>query len=133
MRNSKLRKMLLSACVFGVVATGAFAQNAAPAPATTETNIVTSGVTPQGEARLLVNKAVVITTGRPFKRINLGNPEVAEVNGIGTNKLLVTGKKAGTTQVIIFDEQDNSQMIDVIVDQDISLLRARMKRLLPTS
>ena len=86
-----------------------------------------------GTLRLLVNKSVTLTTSRPYKRLSVGQPDIADVNGIGPTKILVTGKKAGTTQIIVWDEDDNSQSIDVLVQANLLALRNLYERLLPGS
>src|SRR5918993_957078 len=86
-----------------------------------------------GSVRLLVNKSTTLVTGRPYKRLSVGQPDIAEVNGIGPTRILVTGKKAGATQIIVWDEEDNSQQIDVLVQANLLALRGLYERLLPGS
>src|SRR5687768_643377 len=86
-----------------------------------------------GSVRLLVNKSTTLVTSRPYKRVNVSQPEIAEVNGIGPTRILVTGKKAGATQIIVWDEEDNSQQIDVLVQANLLQLRQLYERLLPGS
>jgi pilus assembly protein CpaC len=96
--------------------------------------IVTAGLDEKtGTLRVLVNKSVTLTTVRPYKRLNIGEPEIAEVNAIATNKILVTAKKAGATQLIIWDEDDNSQTIDVLVQANLLQLRDLYSRILPSA
>jgi pilus assembly protein CpaC len=95
--------------------------------------LVTTGLEQNGNLRLMVNKSVTLTTSRPYKRLSIGQPDIADVNGIGPTRILVNGKKAGSTQIIVWDEQDNSQMIDVQVQANMSALRELYARLLPTS
>src|SRR5688500_12272285 len=71
--------------------------------------LVTGGLDERtGSVRLLVNKSTTLITSRPYKRMSVGNQDIAEVNGIGPTRILVTGKKAGATQIIVWDEDDNS-------------------------
>ncbi|MEA2736386.1 MAG: pilus assembly protein CpaC [Humisphaera sp.] len=119
---------------------GGTAATTAPAP-----NVVAPGAIPGGQlvisglddrtgsVRLLVNKSTTLVTSRPYKRVSVGNEEIAEVNGIGTTRILVTGKKAGATQIIVWDEADNSQQIDVLVQANLLALRGLYERLLPGS
>jgi Flp pilus assembly secretin CpaC len=93
--------------------------------------MVNSGLNEQGSIRLLLNKSTVLSTSRPYRRISVGQADIAEVNGIGPNRILVTAKKAGTTQIILWDDQDNSQMIDVTVQADMLALRELYPMLFP--
>jgi pilus assembly protein CpaC len=118
----------LSLCAFARVG---LAQTTAPAGRAV---LITGGVDEKtGNIRLLVNKSVTITTSRPYKRISVGQPDIAEVNGIGPTRILVTGKKAGATQIIVWDEDDNSQTVDVLVQANLLALRSLYERLLPGS
>src|SRR3954469_24159603 len=78
--------------------------------------LLIGGLTEKDGVRLMVNKSMVLSTSRPYKRLNLGQPDIAEVNGIGPTRILITGKKTGSTQIIVWDDQDNSQMVDVMVE-----------------
>src|SRR5947207_712254 len=112
---------------------------AVPPPAGASTRpaagpLVSGGIDEKtGSVRLLVNKSVTLVTSRPYKRLSVGQPDIAEVNGIGPTRILVTGKKAGATQIIVWDEDDNSQMIDVLVQANLLALRQLYDRLMPNS
>jgi pilus assembly protein CpaC len=112
----------------GGAGTGAAAGGAA-APGTI--SLVTSGLNERGMVRLPLNKSAVLTTSRPYTRISVGQAEIAEINGIGRTRVLITGKKPGSTQLILWDEQDNSQMIDVIVEADLMAMRELYPMLFP--
>src|SRR4029079_14955876 len=83
--------------------------------------------------KLLVNKSRVVTTSRNYRRISVGQPDIFEANAIGPTKILVTAKKAGSTQLIIWDEGDNSQMVDVLVQSDRRALRELYPTLFPSA
>jgi pilus assembly protein CpaC len=111
-------------------ATPATAAGGATQPA--EGPLIVSGIDPStGTIRLLINKSIALTTSRPYKRISVAQPDIAEVNGIAPTRILVTAKKAGTTQIIVWDEQDNSQSVDVTVQANLLALRALYERVLP--
>src|SRR5687767_14903229 len=40
-----------------------------------------------GSVRLLVNKSTTLVTARPYKRLSVGQPDIAEVNGIGPTRI----------------------------------------------
>ena len=54
----------------------------------------------------------MVKTANPYKRISVGAPDVADFNTIGANEILVTAKKAGTTQLIVWDDNERSQVVD---------------------
>jgi pilus assembly protein CpaC len=105
-----------------------------PASGAAKSPLVVTGVDEKtGSLRLLVNKSAALTTNRPYKRVSINQPDIAEANLIGPTKILIDGKKAGATQLIIWDEDDNSQTIDVLVQANLLQLRDLYSRLLPNS
>jgi len=95
------------------------------------TPLIASGVGEDGSIRLGVNKSAVIILNRPSKRISIGEPSVVDVNGVTPTRLLLTARKAGSTQVIIWDDQDRSQSIDVLVQTELGGFRQQIDRMFP--
>jgi pilus assembly protein CpaC len=122
--------------VFLAAVRGSTAQEAAPAtqPATKMTkDLVTEGTDPQGMLKLTIGKSQVISTRLPYKRVSVGEPTIADVNPIGPGTILVTAKKAGSTQLIIWDDTDRSQVVDILVQFDMQALQQQIKEMFPTS
>src|SRR5436853_1392573 len=88
------------------------------APGAGGSPLIASGVGEDGTVRLGVNKSAVIVLNRPQKRISIGEPSVVDVNGVTPTRLLLTARKPGSTQVIVWDDQDRSQSIDVLVQTE---------------
>ncbi|HEX8521738.1 MAG TPA: type II and III secretion system protein family protein [Tepidisphaeraceae bacterium] len=133
-------KMLGACAVLSVLAVYVSAQTApttrprgGAAAANSGQPIVTGGLGEANDIKLLVNKSVVLTTSRPYRRLSVGQPDIFEANAIGPTKILVTAKKAGSTQLIIWDDSDNSQMIDVLVQSDLRALREMYPVLFPSA
>src|SRR5690606_5204198 len=74
-----------------------------------------------------------ISTRTPYKRVSVGQPEIADVNPIAPTSLLVTAKKAGTTQLIIWDDSERSQVVDISVMHDLAQLEDQLKEMFPDS
>ncbi|MBV8780261.1 MAG: pilus assembly protein N-terminal domain-containing protein [Phycisphaerae bacterium] len=107
--------------------------NTTDQPATNSSGLVSNGVDHEGRVTIAMNKSAVISTRFPYKRISVGQPEIADVNPIGAGSLLVTGKKAGTTQIILWDDQEHSQVIDVDIIFDLRALQDQLKTMFPDS
>jgi pilus assembly protein CpaC len=129
-------------CIGSMLSTGAlFAQTRASAPpagaqgtgAGAAGNFVTSGLDEQGAIRLNTNKSTIVTTSRPRQSLAIGEPSIADINAISPTRLLVTGKKPGSTQLISWDDQDHSQVIDVTVTADLGGLTDQYKRIFPNN
>ena len=111
---------------------GTFAQEgvtrnapAGPAPAA---NIVDGGT-----ISLVANRSTVLKTRVPFKNVSIAQPEVADVNLVGPTDILITAKKPGTTQLIIWDDENRSQVIDVNVTFDLQALQDQLAEMFPDS
>lgn len=123
--------------VLGTAALGvlAMSQNAwAQQPAgTARAAIVSSGTDANGRLKMAVNKTAVVTTSVAVKRVSVGLADIADVNPIGPKNILVTAKKLGTTQLIIWDDMDNSQVVDVTVEFDVQAMQDQLKLMFPDS
>ena len=93
--------------------------------------LVANGTDKNGRITISVNKSAVVTTKFPYKRISIGQPDIADVNAIGAGNVLVTGKKAGTTQLILWDDAERSQVIDIDVVFDMRALQDQLKMMFP--
>src|SRR4029077_20315537 len=79
---------------------------AAPAP---QAGIVVGGLDPDGRIKLVVNKTTLLTTRARVMRVSVGQQDTADVNPISGTTILVTAKKPGSTQIIIWDDQNHTQ------------------------
>lgn len=119
------------ALALGLFATKAAAAEAPARPANGAA-LVVDGLE-QGQLRILAGRSSVVNTVRPVKRSAIGDSEVATIKPLTANSILVTPKKAGTTQLILWDDDDRSQMIDVVVMLDTVTIQDQLKKLLPDS
>jgi pilus assembly protein CpaC len=119
----------------GAKALGQVPAPALPAPATQSAGeeLVTRGVDPDGHVGLIVGKSRLINTRVPVDQVSVGNPDIADVNIAAVESVLVTGKKPGATQVIVWDQRGRSQTVDVLVTSDLKILNEQMKGLIPNS
>jgi pilus assembly protein CpaC len=110
----------------------AASSTAQAAPTTQRANRLTAeGVDADGRVRLMVNKTAVVTTNQPFKQVSIGNPEVADVTVMGPNNVLITAKRQGSTQLIVWDDNNKSQVADVLVGMDLDALQSDLNGVLP--
>ena len=98
-----------------------------PAPTT---RIISAGAQ-GGRIDLMANKSVVITTTVPYKRVNVAQPEIADFNTIGDRTILLTAKRPGSTQLILWDDAERSEIADVHVGLDTSTLQSDIKAMFP--
>ncbi len=120
--------------------TGAHGQQANPATqpsaakaSPAQPSLLKEGAGEDGKIHLKVNRSVVITTKNPYKRVNVAQPETADVNLLGPETILLTAKKPGITQLIVWDDNNRSQVIDVNVAVDLETLREQIDKMFPGS
>jgi pilus assembly protein CpaC len=62
-----------------------------------------------------VNESKVLDHAVGIRRISIANPEIAEAVAVSTNEIVVNGKAAGDTSLIVWDLKGNRTLIDVHV------------------
>lgn len=91
---------------------------------------MTSGVT---AIEVVVEKSVIVNTSKPVTRVQAIAPQTAFVQSISPRQVLITGVSYGTTQVILWSEDDEQQIFDVRVTLDLEALQAALSDIDPTS
>jgi pilus assembly protein CpaC len=100
-------------------ATGSAAPPQTPAPS-------------EGQAlHILVGKSVVVNVQTPITRVLSSNPAVIETLATSRTEVVVEGRAAGTSSLILWDESGRSQMLDVVVDLDVTGLRNAIEHAYP--
>lgn len=95
--------------------------------------VVADGTAADGKIVLPVNRTTVLTTKSKYKQVSVGQPDIAEVTPLGPNTVLVTARKPGATQLIVWDEGEQSQVVDVVVSVDLETLREQIARNFPNT
>src|SRR5215467_8242804 len=86
----------------------------------------------EGQAlHVFVGKSVVINVPTPVTRILSSNPAVIETLATSPTQIVVEGKAAGASSLILWDSAGHSQMLDVTVDVNISHLRTAIEQAFP--
>src|SRR5213080_971509 len=86
-------------------------------------------VSSEGQAlHILVGKSVVVNVQAPITRVLSSNPSVIETLATSPTEIVVEGRAAGSSSLILWDQSGNSQMLDVVVDVDVTGLRSAIDR-----
>src|SRR3989441_10086635 len=111
----------------------ALQQNAVPQPSTAQQQTsAQQNVSSEGQAlHILVGKSVVVNVQTPITRVLSSNPAVIETLATSPTEIVVEGKAAGNSSLILWDQTGRSQMLDVIVDVDVSALRTAIQHSFP--
>jgi pilus assembly protein CpaC len=86
----------------------------------------------EGQAlHVFVGKSVIINLQAPVIRILSSNPAVIDTLATSPTQIVVEGKTAGSSSLILWDSTGHSQMLDVTVDVNISRLRTAIEQTYP--
>jgi len=86
----------------------------------------------EGETvHVLVGKSVVISVQAPLTRVLSSNPTAVEAMATSPTQVVIEGKAAGNSSLILWDASGRSQILDVAVDLDIAGLRSAIQRSYP--
>jgi pilus assembly protein CpaC len=78
------------------------------------------------------NKSRLIEIPGRAKKISVGNPAIADILILRSNKIYVLGKQFGTTNVIIWDSKDRLiTVLDVEVTHDLNALKSKLYEFMP--
>lgn len=124
-------------CLRTIAALAALVAFVAPAslapPAFAAARIVKlSGEDRVGRMQIVAGRSETLRVSIPFAEIVVGDPDTADVNPLSDRTLYVLGKKLGTTNVALFDDQKQLvAVIDIEVTHDLSGLREALKQSVP--
>src|SRR5689334_22917266 len=86
----------------------------------------------EGQAlHIFVGKSVVINVQAPVTRILSSNPQVIDTLATSPTQVVVEGKTAGSSSLILWDASGHSQMLDVTVDVNTATLRNAIEQTYP--
>ena len=109
----------------------AIAAVTAPASALAQTSSIDArtGLT----LNLPINKSQTLRVPRPFARIAIGNPKIADVSPVTSTVAYLLGKEIGTTNLTMYDKSGAViAVVDVTVTPDAMGLKQKLAELMPT-
>jgi len=80
---------------------------------------------------ILVGHSILINTQARLRRIVVGNPTVVESTTMSPTELVITAKAAGSSSLVIWDENSQSRILEISADIDVSGLRDAVERSFP--
>ena len=86
----------------------------------------------EGQAlHIFVGKSVLINLQSPITRILSSNPAVIDTLATSPTQVVVEGKAAGSSSLILWDAGGHSQILDVTVDVNVARLRTAIEQTYP--
>lgn len=140
-KNSRIERRSLPAVTSLVLLTAAlvalvYASPLAGAQINTRTSIqqAESQGAPSGgpEAlHLIVDRSLVVTSPAQITRVSLANPEICDAVVVSPTEILLNGKRAGATSLVIWGQSGQMQTFDVYVDLDVLDLTGDIRSTFP--
>jgi pilus assembly protein CpaC len=90
----------------------------------------TGAVTMAPKITLAEGKSTLLRLPYPATRLSVGDARVADVILLNPSELYMLGKSVGTTNLILWNKNNDATIIDLAVDLDTSALGARFEQLL---
>ncbi len=85
-----------------------------------------------GQLAVPVNKSQVLKIDKPFSRVLVGNPEIADILPLTNRSVYVLGKATGSTSLTIYDNARNLMtVLDLVVGPDVQGLKRELYELMP--
>jgi pilus assembly protein CpaC len=141
-KNSRIERRSLPVVTSLVLLTAALVAlvYASPLAAASQINIRTSiqqaesQGTPSGgpEAlHLIVDRSLVVTSPAQITRVSLANPDICDAVVVSPTEILLNGKRAGATSLVIWGQSGQMQTFDVYVDLDVLDLTGDIRSTFP--
>jgi pilus assembly protein CpaC len=80
---------------------------------------------------ILIGHSVIIRTDSRLKRLLVGNPTVVTTATTAANEVVVTAAAPGSSSVVLWQEDNQSHILEVFSDLDVSMLREAVARSFP--
>jgi pilus assembly protein CpaC len=106
---------------------------ATPAPASPPQAQAPEQVTPTGAEplRVMVAKSLLIKTADRIRRVSVTDPEIADAVVVTPYQVLIHGRSAGEVSLIMWNDEEQSQIFDLRVEIDLTGVSEEMSRALP--
>ena len=86
---------------------------------------------PSQKLNLTSGKSIVLRSSQSVKRISIADPEIADFVLISSKEIYLTGKAAGTTNMMLWNDGTVAGIYDLEVNYDLSTLKQQLHDLLP--
>ncbi len=128
------RSALARTTVFAVATALMVAQPAsAQLPTYQPPNIVRKISDLSDKLELTTNTSRILTLDKPIPRVQVNNPELLAVTPLSATQVQISAKKAGVTQVNLWDEEGTIHTVDVMIYGDARELEVALATQFPHS
>ncbi|HEY4232543.1 MAG TPA: pilus assembly protein N-terminal domain-containing protein, partial [Lacipirellulaceae bacterium] len=82
---------------------------------------------------ITTNTSRILTLDKNIPRVQVNNPELLAVTPLSANQVQISAKKAGVTQVNLWDEDGNIHTVDILIYGDVRELEVALQTQFPSS
>ncbi len=86
-----------------------------------------------GRLELTTNTSRILTLDKNIPRVQVNNPDLLAVTPLSANQVQISAKKAGVTQVNLWDESGEIHTVDVLIYGDVRELEVALATQFPNS
>lgn len=83
------------------------------------------------QINVATGKSMVLKLPVSAARISVGDPAVADVLLLNKEEIYVLGKKAGSTNLIVWSKSEQTMVVDVLVGIDVAGLQGKLQQFMP--
>jgi pilus assembly protein CpaC len=141
-KNSRIERRSLPAIATLVLLTAAFVALGYASPVSGASLINTRTSVQQAENQgaptggpealhLIVDRSLVVTSPAQITRVSLANPDICDAVVVSPTEILLNGKRAGATSLVIWGQSGQMQTFDVYVDLDVLDLTGDIRNTFP--
>jgi pilus assembly protein CpaC len=127
MNSIKFVKIAIFVFALGTLAFAGTDAQQSSAPAPPQLSAPAEGET----VHVLVGKSIVINVQEPLTRVLSSNSEAVETMATSPTQVVVEGKAAGASSLVLWGKDGHSQVLDVVADIDIAGLRNVIQKTYP--
>ena len=91
----------------------------------------TQKLTDAEEMELTSGKSFVLECDEKVVRVAVGHPGIADVRALTQEKILINANRPGTTNLIIWHNDDTTEVYNLTVKYDISEIKKKLKEIVP--
>lgn len=121
---SMLAMLVLGSCFGRAV----LAQGQLPPP-----SIVHMVQTSSDRVNMTIHSSRLLTLDQKIPRAQVNNPDLLDLTPISARQVQIYAKKAGITQVNLWDEKGNVHLIDVVIEGDVRELATVLRKQFPNA
>jgi len=106
--------------------------DAAPQTAAPPTALPPQTSTETESVHILTGRSIIVTMQARLRKVYVSNPAVIESTTTSPYQVVITAKIPGSSNVVFWDEEGRSRMLEVSADVDIAGLRSALQQTYPT-